>query len=677
MQFGTYEATGELAWYLSHSAENVGDYPSTWQQGLWNFIDENGGLNASGSGLVDEAISYGEYAASVNAMGSSKITADVSNATVAYNEGEDCYLIGPVTINYVKASTQASGRNPVTFGELTGYTVTGATGVTLIYEDGTVTDKPDPNTPFYVKVSRMNWTNPDDIVLTFTYRYVVVVGSGGAVTYTIYDGTFTERLYEDKVTNVTKCSGTEDDPCNMEHTRPTDHITHAHKPTQTVQKDAQTLIQVGGGTPGDVPKREYREEKVEITLPRPVINIGGYVWEDIPTGKGQEGDGLQVGENGIQGVKVELYEKSGTKVTEAYTGADGRYEFRDIPAAIYYVQFEYDGQTYEATTFLSGFNLGVDDPNTSTNFAINSKAKEIGREEFDKKFTEITEEMADSNKIQNLSTILSGLGLTEDDITKGTVISDTGIKNEIIYRTENGISKLITTDSQGRVLDLYKMYATTAPDLYVPAYSNFHVENYDKTISGVTYKAIYPHVGYINLGLVKRENVDVALKKDVNEAVITINNKQETYGYSSRDRLDYYDVTLKNLPEYSGIRYNRSIYLSDYNYRIDDYKNNTLNVSGDTIHGTKNEDQELKVFLNYKINIANQSVEADLTINELVDFYGETLSLISEDKIMPIEDETGTLNNKIVARKSYAILPDGTEIPVDWYENRWKNSTRL
>lgn len=668
MQFGTYEATGELAWYLSHSAENVGDYPSTWQQGLWNFIDENGGLNASGSGLVDEAISYGEYAASVNAMGSSKITADVSNATVAYNEGEDCYLIGPVTINYVKASTQASGRNPVTFGELTGYTVTGATGVTLIYEDGTVTDKPDPNTPFYVKVSRMNWTNPDDIVLTFTYRYVVVVGSGGAVTYTIYDGTFTERLYEDKVTNVTKCSGTEDDPCNMEHTRPTDHITHAHKPTQTVQKDAQTLIQVGDGSPSAVPKREYREEKVEITLPRPVINIGGYVWEDIPTGKGQEGDGLQVGENGIQGVKVELYEKSGTKVTEAYTGADGRYEFRDIPAAIYYVQFEYDGQTYEATTFLSGFNLGVDDPNTSTNFAINSKAKEIGREEFDKKFTEITEEMADSNKIQNLSTILSGLGLTEDDITKGTVISDTGIKNEIIYRTENGISKLITTDSQGRVLDLYKMYATTAPDLYVPAYSNFHVENYDKTISGVTYKAIYPHVGYINLGLVKRENVDVALKKDVNEAVITINNKQETYGYSSRDRLDYYDVTLKNLPEYSGIRYNRSIYLSDYNYRIDDYKNNTLNVSGDTIHGTKNEDQELKVFLNYKINIANQSVEADLTINELVDFYGETLSLISEDKIMPIEDGTGTLNNKIVARKSYAILPDGTEIPVDWYE---------
>ena len=686
---GTYTATGELAYILSHSAENVGGYPSPYQQDLWNFIDLNGGLNASGSGLVDESISYGKFQASVDAMGATKIKADTSNATVAYNEGEDCYLIGPMTIDYVKASTQATGRNPVTFGELTGYTVTGATGVTLIYEDGTITNKPDPNIPFYVKVARKNFTDPNNITITFTYRYMVVVGSGGSVTYTILNGTFTRIYYSPYCDYYTMCTEMEkwctgngkcgQADCVGPHTYNEGSCSHGYRErhelykqgleeTRTEQVKAQTLLQVGGGTPGDVPKREYIEEKIEITLPRPVINIGGYVWEDIPTGKGQEGDGLQVGENGIQGVKVELYEKSGTKVTEAYTGADGRYEFRDIPAAIYYVQFEYDGQTYEATTFLSGFNLGVDDPNTSTNFAINSKAKEIGREEFDKKFTEITEEMADSNKIQNLSTILSGLGLTEDDITKGTVISDTGEKNEIIYRTENGISKLITTDSQGRVLDLYKMYATTAPDLYVPAFSNYHIENYDKTISGVTYKAIYPHVGYINLGLVKRENVDVALKKDVNEAVITINNKQETYGYSSRDRLDYYDVTLKNLPEYSGIRYNRSIYLSDYNYRIDDYKNNTLNVSGDTIHGTKNEDQELKVFLNYKINIANQSVEADLTINELVDFYGETLSLISEDKIMPIEDETGTLNNKIVARKSYAILPDGTEIPVDWYE---------
>ena len=690
---GTYTATGELAYILSHSAENVGGYPSTYQQDLWNFIDLNGGLNASGSGLVDESISYGKFQASVDAMGATKIKADTSNATVAYNEGEDCYLIGPMTIDYVKASTQATGRNPVTFGELTGYTVTGATGVTLIYEDGTITTKPDPNIPFYVKVARKNFTDPNNITITFTYRYMVVVGNGGSVTYTILNGTFTRTHYAPYCVPNETCPGPRTDlycpgdrSCGQadcpgrahnysarrcEHHRTTSHVVDYRQwlePTRTEQVNAQTLLQVGGGTPGDVPKREYIEEKIEITLPRPVINIGGYVWEDIPTGKGQEGDGLQVGENGIQGVKVELYEKSGTKVTEAYTGADGRYEFRDISAAIYYVQFEYDGQTYEATTFLSGFNLGVDDPNTSTNFAINSKAKEIGREEFDKKFTEITEEMADSNKIQNLSTILSGLGLTEDDITKGTVISDTGEKNEIIYRTENGISKLITTDSQGRVLDLYKMYATTAPDLYVPAFSNYHIENYDKTISGVTYKAIYPHVGYINLGLVKRENVDVALKKDVNEAIITINNKQETYGYSSRDRLDYYDVTLKNLPEYNGIRYNRSIYLSDYNYRIDDYKNNTLNVSGDTIHGTKNEDQELKVFLNYKINIANQSVEADLTINELVDFYSETLSLISEDKNMPIEDETGTLNNKIVARKSYAILPDGTEIPVDWYE---------
>ena len=688
----TYTATGELAYILSHSAENVGGYPSSYQQDLWNFIDQNGGLNASGSGLVDESISYGKYEASLNAMGSTKITADVSNATVAYNEGEDCYLIGPVTINYVKASTQASGRNPVEFGGLVGYTVSGATDVTLIYEDGTITNKPDPNTPFYVKVSRMNWTNPDDIVLTFTYRYMVVQSNGGPVTYTILNGTFTRTHYSPRVEVNERCPGAPltickgDGGCGRadcpgtqhtyyagtcEHRKTLPHIVNYRQwlePTRTEQVNAQTLIQVGGGTPGDVPKREYVEEKIEITLPKPVINIGGYVWEDIPTGKGQEGDGLQVGENGIQGVKVELYEKSGTKVTEAYTGADGRYEFRDIPAAIYYVQFEYDGQTYEATTFLSGFNLGVDDPNTSTNFAINSKAKEIGREEFDKKFTEITEEMADSNKIQNLSTILSGLGLTEDDITKGTVISDTGEKNEIIYRTENGISKLITTDSQGRVLDLYKMYATTAPDLYVPAFSNYHIENYDKTISGVTYKAIYPHVGYINLGLVKRENVDVALKKDVNEAVITINNKQETYGYSSRDRLDYYDVTLKNLPEYSGIRYNRSIYLSDYNYRIEDYKNNTLNVSGDIIHGTKVEDQELKVFIKYKINLVNQSVEADLTINELVDFYDETLTLISEDRNMQIEDETGTLNNKVVARKSYAILPDGSEIPIDWIE---------
>ena len=145
-------------------------------------------------------------------------------------------------------------------------------------------------------------------------------------------------------------------------------------------------------------------------------------------------------------------------------------------------------------------------------------------------------------------------------------------------------------------------------------------------------------MAYVNLGLQKRPEVDFALTKDVYTSTITINNKQMTYKYNARSE-DAFEIGMKKSPSYSDVKYNREVYQSDYKYRINDYKNNTLNpVDGATLRGLKQEDQELKVFVTYKIKIYNQSVIYSGTINQLVDYFDSTYKLITADKKLDIRN---------------------------------------
>ncbi|MBK7894234.1 MAG: carboxypeptidase regulatory-like domain-containing protein [Anaerolineaceae bacterium] len=65
-----------------------------------------------------------------------------------------------------------------------------------------------------------------------------------------------------------------------------------------------------------------------------IASLGDYVWEDL------NGDGLQdVGEPGVQGVTVYLYDITDTQIMTATTDVNGRYTFIDLTPGTYHVEF--------------------------------------------------------------------------------------------------------------------------------------------------------------------------------------------------------------------------------------------------------------------------------------------------------------------------------------------------
>lgn len=402
----------------------------------------------------------------------------------------------------------------------------------------------------------------------------------------------------------------------------------------------------------------------DLTL---TIRLSGVVWEDTQTGKESQFDGLIGNQNdgtpekGIPNVKVTLYKKGTTELATAkenpvYTNDGGEYYFTRVPMGQYDVAFEYDGMTYTTTkAFANGSVEEYKNNPDDTKYAISSKTEETteARDSFNAKFYEISGDASKANTA---------------DTSYGTARDVNGNKTaDLTYKTENGTSTLVTTDEQGHVKPEFVMTVNTATTGVVYPFTERYTNNSeDKQIDNHVYEANYKYLNYINLGLKKRPEADFALTKDVSAAKLTINKKEMTYQYNARANMDGFDITVKNSPNYNNIYYNREIYKSDYNYRIDDYKKNDLNVSADEIKGTKSEDQELKTFVTYKMTVRNQSGIPAGTINELVDYYDNTYHVINDDLTLPIQNADGVEENKVVAQKSYYETSNGQKGNLTW-----------
>ena len=93
----------------------------------------------------------------------------------------------------------------------------------------------------------------------------------------------------------------------------------------------------------------------------PHATIGNYVWSDLD-GNGQQG----LGEPGIAGVTVTLYNSSGTAIGTAITNASGWYQFSGVLPGDYTVGFP--------TTFPGGYELTTADSGTDETDSDPSKA---------------------------------------------------------------------------------------------------------------------------------------------------------------------------------------------------------------------------------------------------------------------------------------------------------------
>jgi hypothetical protein len=414
-------------------------------------------------------------------------------------------------------------------------------------------------------------------------------------------------------------------------------------------------------------KVELKNHELELNIKDiPVMNLGGIVWtEKIQTDKATaEINNQYDGENqdeALAGIRVILY-KDGKKVAETtssdgnqkatYTDhkgnkvevnlAKGEYMFTDITAGDdYYVVFEYDGIKYQAMT-------------NSKEQAYTTKARDtkIAEEPNRKDFNANTKEISGTGEVDKSKTDTGWI--IEYDLDNNSTPNKAIYKN---IKNENGELQYV----EGKTYT----YLSKTEDW-------MGTWNTDGTIN----KSHYAF--NINCGLSKKL-FDLSLGTDVKDATVTINGNQTTYTYDQI--LDgKLDEALNRPSSEKNIDYNLYLAVSDYNYRIADYKvpgegsiENKYDAEAlnkEQIDSAK-KDSELEVYVTYRIELKNQSTQHDAKVNLVEYHFDEHYQYVSIKNATAEKDpnarvlyitpdkgiEAGTSLKDIEIK--FEVLPDG------------------
>ena len=418
----------------------------------------------------------------------------------------------------------------------------------------------------------------------------------------------------------------------------------------------------------------------------PIIRIGGEVWLDeeqpdpdynkyINPPNGEKGSN----ERKVEGIRVRLYAPKDKKITETplpngtlkpifgekdpdgpgyqvisdlygndlteiRTDSNGRYQFGG-PVNVsdwnsygiekgtdYYVLFEYDGVNYETTVRDVGSEF------------TDSDASEVERERFNTTFQNISGVESgvatDFDKSYGLAGSLP-LEYNDEKIKPGDA-NDENYRSYLITTQDRALSpaqrigtnRLVTGDlkeQSGR--KPYSMYASTSmgdDGILVEEEENEWRSTWD---DGTKYMSI-------DMGLVERIFM-LGLSKDVYEAKATINGKETTYTYNElmeadksvlygtfEDREGKTLTKIENKNTHDLIKYNMSLQVSDYNFKISDYQG-SLNggpITHDSstatnVSGFVEKSEALRIFVTYSILLTNYGMEKEVKVNEIVDYF--------------------------------------------------------
>lgn len=310
-----------------------------------------------------------------------------------------------------------------------------------------------------------------------------------------------------------------------------------------------------------------RNEKIiAITVPNiRVINVSGLVWVDGETNINNKTTGPANGimdgeEKGKKDVIVVLYNEDSKKTeSTTYTNENGEYTFENVKYGVnYYVQFVYDGINYEDTQcytreenkkgLITYSYIDLEGKLKKIVAEHCSQASDIDRESFNAKFNTITYEKS-----------------------SGDVV--------LKYDYKNGVSQLITMASEERPRDEFEMLAKTG--------------TFNST----------KHIKNIDFGLQTR-GTDLALETGVNDIKAKINEQEVDYTYSDGK------ISIENLTTTSKTEEKMYLYISDYTFRIEDYKEvEGKNDDYKEIQGGLKEESELEVKVKYYLKIANQAYD--------------------------------------------------------------------
>lgn len=393
----------------------------------------------------------------------------------------------------------------------------------------------------------------------------------------------------------------------------------------------------------------------------------------------------------IPGIIVTLYNKDGTiaKLTRdsnpnndseeqiqnpTVTDNNGKYKFTGIDSmSQYYVQFTYNSQYYEPVEYVS--------PNDTNNgwgkgtWKINSNGTDvqIERENINARFASIGSSPENYQGAAGYNETftkmqLMGYTLQEDGKYRKTreavidshlVCSNTESNHEHTGQCYDTFGNLILESSNDETTKKMIQYVkdcqlnsytgkdvvngeskTRSNDLY-PVPSVFVIDNYQyPTMLIPKVDILYDSAYYINQGYTQRRTADLALHKDINNIHVKINGKQQTYVYDTRTKDDNvsvsnsdgtkkgdttWDMNIRLADGYYNAQYSREVYPSDYEYKVEDYDGKA------DIYG-KTQDDELKVYITYKLTIKNQAQSVRARIDEIIDYYDEDLVFDTSDE---------------------------------------------
>ena len=392
----------------------------------------------------------------------------------------------------------------------------------------------------------------------------------------------------------------------------------------------------------DTPDTPDDDIDIPINL---TFELGGRVWVDGTVGKENDYDGLfnKQTDTPMSNVKVSLYQvsgldgnQSGKFIAATTTDNNGEYLFQNQNAMYqYYVKFTYNGQYYQPTVY----NVNRQD----SNWDNTSKGLDIlkERDTFNASFREIGSAPKNTVTTNNPSEMH-----TRDELEEaGTIDKFGNINGEV---SSNGERKSKDEYVNQSMMDAYTCNGTSTKDLY-PGFQVFVTEDFLnaksntaqilKFVAAQKIETLYKNpdvMHHINLGLVLREQLDLALRKDVYKATLEINGKTQVYTYNKRDGLEtdaagnsYWEVkTRLSDASYYGNDYSRELYREDYDYKVDNY---SIVDNATTLENLGlSEDSELKVYVTYKFTIRNRSENIAAAVTEVVDYYDADYTYVQD-----------------------------------------------
>ena len=387
---------------------------------------------------------------------------------------------------------------------------------------------------------------------------------------------------------------------------------------------------------------------------------------------------LYTDENGVWKInKISVPALTESDKAKGYTKENGY-------SGAYDVEFTYDGQTYEPTKFLQTSN---GDASKYLNATLAQRDKYL-------KDSMVIDNETERNEFNNRFQTISGKDPMDDNgNTIGQANSADGSSNELYYSsvdkqasTDSSTKKVSTLDLYNEKEELYEIYKmnsrTSTGGLVYPFDSKTVLKNTDtaikfgiKTIS-YYYHAAYPYLNSINFGLVERKHSDLAIEKDLEQAIVVVNEKALKYNYGEIANAQfeaYPDLLYKQIQvNDKDIEYRLNLYKSDYYYKASIYNGAEVGTVLDNFYKnlgyTGKEEVELDVYLKYKITVTNESDSYVLEAKQIADYYDSDMTLVTNDVSKYIANNNGKEINAVttIANASYSYNPDGSKKAISW-----------